>query len=101
MIVNMEDNAGCRVRCVRAPVDTGSGRPAVMPEKRLPLYLVEQGWGGRQDERGKEEIRAPAKEGEKALELLEPTKWLQPDLHPGDPSCCVAAIPWSGVFPGR
>jgi hypothetical protein len=41
----MEDNAGRRVRCLRAPMDTGNGEPAELPVEEVPLDPMGQRWG--------------------------------------------------------
>ena len=45
----MEDNAGRRLRRLRASVDTRNREPAKLPLQEVPLNLVEQGRDRRQD----------------------------------------------------
>lgn len=39
----MEDDAGRRMRRLRAQVDTGDGEPTELPVQEMPLNPVEQG----------------------------------------------------------
>ena len=64
----LENHAGCRLRCLRAQVDTGEREPAKLPLQEVPLNPVGQRWRGRQDSGGADQDGSePQDGGEEAL----------------------------------
>lgn len=51
----LEEDAGCRLRCLRPPVDTGGRGPTVVPPQGLPVNAMEQTGCGRPDKSGEGE----------------------------------------------
>jgi hypothetical protein len=66
----LEDNASCRMRRLRAQVDTGNGAPAKLPFEEVQINALEQGRNRRENAGGADQGWAqPQDEGGEELRL--------------------------------